>query len=574
MGSVLKDNLQELYYASHAPEAKIALIANWSGKRKRIYYAKRGWGRLWRFFYSITELVTGKDRRLEKLKTAVISTQILFQQQIAILQQALNLYQAYLQKASNEYPVKERDFFAAREIIRKWDPSTAPFVKMIEKLLNPRLEKILKYCFGDLTTEQYAALFPSPPKDILRACKRVIDLEGVSRGPLPLAVFKKVFRGKVLNKIDDKVLSRWIKEIDRHPNSTQYVHRGIAAIAFLNTKKIAEETVSRLNPALLEVVLEDKGCKAFEQVDSRHLQWRAKFKEGSKILFKNTEIVLGKEIYPSSAEVDRTRVFFITDRPQQVVLMANNQAILGIRMLRQRTENDFGIEPAQLLDVSEDGLMALMERLQPLNTKKFPGVGKNLSSEDVLVLKAVEELFKLFVNKEITPLDFSSSSLMFDQNFRLKSLKQMKKGPFDFNALEKFALQWAAGNGINFKLLMENSGMTTHPIAKFYYDSIQNGVQGNAKAPEELEGFFKIKDSKVIERSVALAREAQALHQQVLNKARELYPDRDPKELSKLVGAAIVSSHKVSGAAGILLPHLEQEALKYIKIDFQLGSGL
>lgn len=562
MKTLLRDNIQELYYASNAPSGRIAIIANWSGKR--LYYANQGWGRMWRWIYRIAEWVSGQDRRLEKVKSAVINTQILFQQQIAILLQALNKYQEYLKKVSNEYQVNEKDYFDAREKIRKWTSSTAPFVKMMQQSLNPSLKRLLSCCFGDeLTSEQLAALFAPPPKPILKACKRIIDLEGISQGPLPLAVFKKVFRGKVLNAIDNKVLDRWIRKIDKTAKAPQYVHQGISAIAVLNKRK--KNGVERpLNPCLLEKLLEDRGCKVFEKEDPRHLTWRSQLKEGDKLPFKKDEIILGKEINPSPADLDYNRVFSIANKPEEVALIGHNQAVLGIRFLRQPTGNDFDIESAQIQDVSEDGRIALMDRLLPLNMNKWNSTGVELSPEDAISVKPLIEMLKKFVSKNITPSNFNPNSLMLDKQFRLKSLKQMKNGPFDFNALEEFAKQWAAGNMTVFKHLMHDSGLSKHYTAKFYYESIKNALKGDTTAPEDLGGIFKINDPSVIERSDALVRDVRILQQKILMQARELYPSANPKTLNNAIASAIIMSHAASGVVSVLLPGIDQDVLEFL----------
>lgn len=564
MGSILNANIQEIYHATQASDRKVALVASWSGKQ--IFYAKKGWGRFWRWIYRVAEFLTGKDQRLEKLKKAMVLTQALFKKQITIVLQALHKYQTYFRNASNEYPVDENRVFGSRDILRKWNPSTAPFVRMMEESFSPRLEYLLRYCFGkDLSSQQIYDLFATPPKDLLRTCKHIVDLEGVSRGPLPLAVCKKILRGKVLNGIDNKKLDRWVKKIDSYPDSTFFAHRGIVAIAQLN-KKIGNEEAenNHLNASYLEICLEDRGCKTFNQEDSRHLLWRGQLKQGQKLYVKDVEVILGKEINPSAADLDRTRVFSLVNYTDKVLLIAHNRAVLGIRQMRQRNGNPFGILPAQIEEVSEDGRIALMERLFPLDAKKWTSK-EVISAEDAHALEPLIELMKSFEAKNITPSNFSPSSLMLDAKFQLRSLKPMKSTLFDFNALEDFVSQCAAGNDVVFKHVMCRSGLSNHDAAKFYYESIKGAFQGEATTAEDLGGIYRIKDPKVIDRSAGLIKEVLDLQKKVLAKARTLFPDTDPKIVNKAVMHAIYGCHKVSGAAGLLRSSLEESVLHYLK---------
>lgn len=562
MDTILKDNIQELYHASCRPGAQpLSLIANWSGSR--IYYSNRGWGRVWKYFYRLVEAIAGKEFRLEKLKQAVIITQALFSRELIHVQDAAEKYQNYLYQLSNNYPVQEADVFEARKTIREWLPATGPFVKAIQTNLQPKLELLFRYCFGDnLPTEVIRELFASPSEKSLRCFKHIIDLEGACAGALPLPEIKKVMKGKIISPLDKKVMDRWINKIERNDLSVTPVHRGIKALSQVNMKKDSEAVP--LDPALVEQYMEAHGSAVFRKVDLAHIAWKKSLRPGDKLSSNGSEVTLANEINPSASDIDKTSVYALVDNPNQVLVIGQNRAVLGIRNLNQKKGNAIGIEAAQFDMISSDGRWALMERLLPLKAKKWVSVN-TLNPEDQPSVDALVELLKRFISKNQTPTNFDPNAIMLDVKGVLKALKPLIMQPFDFNALEEFIIDFSAENKLIYSHLMKSSELSSHKVGKFYHESLKSAFKGDQTAPADLAGIYRIKDPRVIDKSLSLVKEGLQLEKKICAQMRELFPQYEGKVIKEKVSKALLAMHLESGSGGFFWPTTAKEVAEVLK---------
>lgn len=499
---LLLHNFQEIYHAIQSSSSNsLPLVASSSGTY--IYNAKYGWGRIWSWYYTIVNILTGHDRRLDSLKKAILKTHAIFLNQIEILRPSLESYGQYLKQLSGGYAVKENDFMSSREAITCWNRATKPFITSIGTIqhpIHPRLTSLFNYCFED--KKDPSEVFSISSISQAAVFQKIIDLEGYCGAPLPLMVFKKILKEKLINSIDHKEVSRWLKRVDQASVSVDILHRGLSAIA----------SQYQFEPAILELFLLEKGCSILMQSDPKQLHWRQQLCTGAVLYEEQNsvdeiKVVLGNEINPSRAKIDCHRVFTISNDPQKVAVIPINRSLLAIEQL-QKNDSWLKIETVRYEYISKNGKFALASRLRPLNSFKWSSAEGIMSSEDIPLVEKLTEIVRECIKQNQTPLNFIPKTLMFDDAYNLKTLKPLSKQPFDFNLLEEFVKDCAGGNNIVFQYIMKQSGLSMHSTAKFYKEVVRNAMAGDETSIEDLAAMYRIEDPKVVDRGIALVKEA------------------------------------------------------------------
>lgn len=568
---LLRDNFQEIYCAIHTSnQISLPLVANYSGTR--IYVSTQGWGRLWTWFYHFTSWLIGNDSRSDKLQRAMIHTHVVFQKQVALVNVHLNEYQKYLEQAGKGYAVKESKVSNARHAITNWNAAIGPFIKMLQTLPDPIMQKLLLQCFEKIfLKEEITNLFFPLTLKALFTCQKIINLEGITQGPLPLFTIKKILKGKEIDTLDQKTMDKWIKKINKSSVSASKLHQAIMGICMHYEKSFNLETavsklnkgVKKLDPLLLEIFLEDKGCTAFQKSDPKHIQWQQCLEKGSKIMYSDPkeELILGYEVRSNVLKADNTHVFQIENNDKLVAIIAQNKVVLPIKQRRQM-EIGFGISPASFLSISPDGKFALMEHLNPISSYKWISTNECIVPEDFPILNALANLLKELVKRNQGLSNFSPNFVMFDKEHHLKAIKPMLKQPFNFNHLENFAWESAAGNLTIFKFLMTTSGLAAHSASKFYYEIIKSALKGDMVSVPDLAGIYKIGDYQIVERADKLAKDVLLLRQELFSTIQKLIPSLNAHLLDTKITEAILSCHKVTCAAGFLCPSLAADVIE------------
>ena len=494
---LLEDNFKEIYHSVKYPSKHpFPLTANYWGTR--VYDSRYGWGRVWRWFYQIVEWATGNDWHLKTFKRAMLYTHAVFQLELVKVQKALSHYLEYLKKCGKGYSVPEAHYFSARECLTKWNRATKPFLKMLQ---TTSLEKYFpKHVVSELPVSSYcSSSIPALP-----VCQKIIDLEGRAGGPLPLAILKKVIREIPPNTMDQKDLDRWLIKIEKKTIPGNAVHKALQALILFYTKNKEGKRMHQENLASLEGYLEDRGCHVFQQNDAKHLQWRQSLEKGTVLPLNLSEIILGEELFPKISGSDKTRAYTVEGRNDVVALIANNCMALPLRNLRMKKEKHPGMEPALFLDQSPDGRVALLEKFKAIGAHKWTTQDNLISKEDRPIIEILSKMIQGFIKQGITPSDFSPSYLMLTEKMELKFLKPSSKKLFDFNAIEDFIFECAAGNHFIFQELMVKSGMSSHASAKFYRDAVSNVLNGETTDSDDLAGIYRITDPKVVDRAAIL----------------------------------------------------------------------
>ena len=476
----LRHNLQEIYGAirtSTSPQTE--LVANSSGSY--IYSSSNVWGRLWRCYYALVDLFLGADARGNALKKAVNRTHTLFLEQLELVKPFLEQYQNYLRRLSSDYPIDEADYMVARNTLRRWSESTQPFVNLI-KHLPSRIPD------SWLITNQFKSVLPVTQE--IKRCQRIIDLEGETGAALPLMIFKKVLKGKVLNPIDHKQFDQWVKKVNQRDVSVNILHKAIAALA----SQFQTEYVP------LESFLFEKGCKVFLKPDPELMKWREQLVFGAELHDGEDVYILGKELLKPSLAMKHLRVFSVVNQPHLIIVVPENRVSLALMNQNQKTI--MGIESTQYRKIVGDGQYAIMERWNPLSSIKWNSIGECISAQDLPIARQLAAIVKLQIAANQTPKRFNPDLLIFDDQYRLKSLQPIEIGPFDFNALEEFVKVSASGNSTILKFLLKESGLSIHPVAKFYEELNLNIDQDTSV--EDLSAIYGIVDPKVVDRGLVI----------------------------------------------------------------------
>lgn len=545
----VKDNFREISHAIYRNNEKLSLVANFSGTR--IYDSGCGWGKIWQWFYSIVECLAGRGIWLSKLKTAILNTHAQFQQKLPLISAHATQYARYLKKSCNGYAVNENDFFAARKAITEWNHATSRFIKIAANPKQVKLSQLFNLCFDHASAE----VFSFPEYRALKRYQKIIDLEGFTNGPLPLGQLEKAFLGKMLNESDQSVLKKWVRKINLSSCTVRQLHAALRAIQ----EELTQPGEERPNLGKMELCLEEYGCTLFKQPDPRHLHWRNQIQPGVQI---DSEFILGEQIGKKPVGFDEFKIYDVDNYEDLVLIIGHNEAVLEMRQIKHSREN-YAIEPVQFLGLDTRGRWAVMEKLQPLNGQEWTS-HTTLTRGDRQRSEKIVNLLKWLVEEEQTPQNFSPYTLMFDQNFQLKSLKPTLPGDFDYNALEDFAFQYASGNPIVFQHLMEASGLSRHQTAEFYYEVVEYALKGEAFDIDDLGGIYNVTDQKVIDRGLSLQTDILQIRRKCCLEILKNNPQEDPQKIQNQVNDLLFKCYKKTKAAGLLWPTLQSEVMSLV----------
>lgn len=560
--NTLQGNLQEIYHAAKMSAShQIHLVANPFGTR--LYYSSQGWGRMWRWFYMVAEtFFNQRGLRISKIKKAVLYTYALFQKNLKLIQENSSCYQNYLIKTSQGYATNENELFLVRKNITLWNQATRPFVKAAINEQREIIEKLFRFC-QIKPAEQNTPIFAYPQFEMLKQCQKIINLEGILNGALPLEIFEKISKNKRLSDSDFKDLDKWIKKLNQSSCSVRIVHQAIQAIiAIINSQN--QENSDQADLIRLESMLDKRGCTLFQQDDAKFLQWRNTLAKGSKLILDGKEITLSDQLGRKILGNDRFLSFSIVEMPDFVVLTGNNEAILGLKKSQHLPENGYGVEPIQISEIYDRGRWTLVERLKPLNSYAWSS-SNTLSNQDQFFSKPLVHLIKWLIQQKQTPDYFTPKYLMINPKQQLKSLRPTTKKEFDFNALEDFAFQCSSGNLTIFQHLMEASGLYNHLSTKFYHEVISNALKDDKSHPEDLAGIYNIDDPKVVDRAVKLAHDVLMLKQHCCFNILEKHPEKKVQQVEQSVNKAILRCHQENRSAGTLWPTLLESVLASTK---------
>jgi hypothetical protein len=222
------------------------------------------------------------------------------------------------------------------------------------------------------------------------------------------------------------------------------------------------------------------------------------------------------------------------------------------------------IESAKILSVSDDGRMGLMERLEPILMLSWNSQ-KDISHEDMPMLKALAELIKKLIKENRTPYPLSPHLLMLDQHKHLKPMQPLHESAFDFNAIEHFIKEASNSNLTVFTHLMTSSGLSEHGTAKFYFHFISRTLFKETPAADELAAIFESSDSKVVDRATSMAKELKRLEDDIFTQFLIQHQDLDISALKKTLKNVILDYFKQTKTFSFLWPTMKDDILMNLK---------
>lgn len=553
--TLLKDNFQELYSSLHtSSDRQLNLVANYSGTH--IYNSTKGWGRFWRLFYRLTDLICHNNLRLNKLKEALIHTHDIFHKQLPILQIHLDNYLAYLKNASSGYLTNENQIHPDRNAIITWNSATSPSLKFFKKLQHKKIRGLIHACFGNKTSNP----FTTPVTAQVKMCSRIISLEGISASSLPLEILKKVFKQKSTHALEIKGLKKWIHKLNKQASHLNTISKGLCSLTRFFNRHTDNQVKSHYAPETLFLFLKTHGCTVFGHNDQKQITWRTKmWKPGSILSQGQTVFKIGKPLCHTSLSTNNTLVFDLPDLPESIALIPPNRIFLTLARAEKETSS---ISSARIIEIMDGGRWALIERLWPIHSIPWKSTNIPLASDDLPKAHALVSLMKVCMETASTPRDLSPANIMFDAQGALKSLYPTPRYPFDFNALENFAYRSAAGNLAIFQYLMDNSGLANHAIAKYYMAIATSTLKKEAVHIANLGGVYRIGDSKVIDKAASFAKELSLLHSKITTTLQEKLPEYDPETLEKQVADTLLSHYRNNRTASFLWPTLAKSVIK------------
>lgn len=550
----LEGNLRSIYrVVKSPPHEDLQLNSNFSSTT--ITVSKNVWKRI-----LPSDKAESTAKVPPKVAKALVNTHNLFLSRLHEVEGDFENYKTYLTRCGKGYSPKESEREAcltSRRNITAWNRATSAFVKLMQSQDYPKLENLLKSAFPRLQNPDLLQLFaPVQAVEIAKA-QKVIDLEGVTAGPLPLSIFKKIMKEKPLNALEEKEVGKWAQKVNRSQVKLKHLHRALDYLA----KFYGKESKTHF----LESSLQDHGLTIFQQEDPKHMKWVSGIKSGTKVRMKDREIILGEEIHPKHLRRQKTHVYHIEGEPGHVAVISCNSEILILRDLKMHETRQV-LKPVLILEVSEDRKVVIMEKCEALSSLKWTSSAEGISLQDAPTLSLIAAFLAKLVHEKQTPMHFSPDYLMLDGQGELKILKPGIRGDFDFTAIEEFILNCSSGNASVFQYLMAESGLTKHPAAHFYEDLIQTALKEENISAEDLAAIHLITDPKIVDNATALIDQITALKKTVLSQLFDAFPQKDPKSIGKSVNESIISIQKAKKCCGILWPSIAQEILSAFNV--------
>jgi len=508
----LSSNLQELYSAVHRDEPIPAkLVANPWGSR--VYNSTKGWGRLWRWFYSFIGIVYKGNLKQRALTKAMLKTKQLFETHLTLVQENGKKYGEYLEALCKNKKHDTSKLKSVRKGLVDWVEGVRPFVKLVYAGKNKQVETLFQEYYGSCPRRPFTC--DQAVLATLKNYQRVVDLEGLFHTDLPITVLAKLSTGEKLKDEEEKHLKRWIKKFNKSKENRgiREIHKTLLAfVQFLKADKKAKLT-------RLELALVDRECKVFLERDKKHIKWRDSLKPGDTVRCKGKTIVLGKELGEKKpSKKNKNVVFAIKGDPSKVVVVGINRAVLR---LKRRLAKNHGIlfHTAKYEKVDASGSLALIERLHdPIDGYAWTSIrGKPISYHDQGIAFTLAKAIKWLIEQERTPYYLSTKYLMYDRKRLLKSLKVPLEREFDYLTCEQFAFDAANKNYEVFKYLIVHSklrpssndqNLISYQYAGFFKTVVRHALDGNKTKISDVASIRKITDPKIVDRGEKLYKEA------------------------------------------------------------------
>lgn len=577
---VLKGNLQELYAAfnccskGQAPQ----LVANWNGT----HFYREGvgvYGRLWSWLYILMDhprlsFLGYNASKQQKLQITAKYTSQLFSQFQKQDFAAHADYEAALVELCKGAQVPESRLSAARLELTSWHSAVTPWIKFVTNDQSGVIVQGLKQLSAEEpSTLSFMTELALKGAVHVRHLNKMIALESRLQQSLPVLLLYKMAGGLALDKLEKEEAKKFCRKINKLKDAIKVRDFDIILYRLVDLFKKARKDLGHLAPstiqqpdlATLELALIDHDCRLFLQKDEAYLQWRNSLKRGDKLYSGRHTYTLGRQIgRKSKPEEDRNIVFRVAGDRSIVLTFGVNRALLGIKSKIGR-EHSWGLKSVKYLRIDRRRRFAVMPRChQSLSSIQWKS-SHQLLAEDEAALVPIARLLHWFIEQEKTPLNFSADYLLFNKKGRLKCLKVVLEGPFDYNALVGYVIKCSNGNYLIYRLLIEP--LLEHRYADFYAAIVENAAQDVPYDVVNVAAVHYIPDDGIIRQGQVLQEQIVALKMSCQKRLVREFDVSASDCLASAVQNAISSCYNEGCYVGFLPPSFEQEVIDNLLSD-------
>lgn len=496
----LNSNLYEMHL-SLTNKTHGELISSPIGNR--LYVKNRGWGRLWKLFFIIIDLLFGPDFKIKKLRKSIVLTQKTFQNEFSKAKQSVQKFQkGIIQILEEDRNFLEKEFQYNKWQIHRWNSISLYFLNSLQSKTKNSLELVLnRYSVNS----SFRKILKDKLLKDFKLFQKIINLESSLQKATPFLVLRKLSQDKILSSANEDEIKAWISHINKNIKkiSIRKFHHSLQAIVqFINEKLCTPYTV-KAGISRLEYELAKRDLKLFKEPDIKHLQWRKHLTSGCKIVINGKEIVLNEEIGFIKGRDDHNKIFSIENDENQIAVIGINEAILGMKA-SIATYLSWGIRPATWLEVSEDGRFALVEKLKtPLSSVNWKS--RNfLDTEDLKKMIPVINQVKWFIEQNSCIENLSVKTLMYDKDGILKSTKPTIQSSFNLPKIIKFLKNFSQKNKIIYQDLIQKTGIVQHRYLSFFDEVVEKTLCGDPLSIQDLAAFHRIICPYTIKKAIKL----------------------------------------------------------------------
>lgn len=527
--------------------ARIDLVVSIFG---RLYDPACGWGKFWSCFYSVLiccrvfpcfrRLVLFiEEFRQKKTQKAVGDfftnyETLQKEMQTDLIKIRRCLYATFTANADM------RECLPEMQRIKKIHGMIYPFIKLMQRHRERTPTLFQNFAVGPFTVHEDFSW--------VREIYHLTHLIDLSEGNVPLHEIANLWRavdGKETKERKEKNEKEKIEKNEGEQKIQEWLNRtfhsspslplnvwqrkwikGIRAITWLeNSCKMEKDrydyaTLSRLSTIMQGIFLEsgcsrracgDKKCNRAFEPESNHLLWRSQLREGSPIPFNGKQITLGAPIDPKpNADF---AVFNVMHRRDLIARIGTNRLQLEYMRygLERKEFSNFPIRPVKCVELDRHGRVALFERVVMLDQLTWEAESKEkfeMTEKDKRKANLIgETIAKIISDPDYSPIPLTVHSLGFDSTEdSLVATRPLKRGAFDFDAVEEIFSCICKENAEIFKYLMEKSKMRDFKIAKFYQWIVRETLAGKTIDVGESTKIFGIANysKKIIENGNAL----------------------------------------------------------------------
>lgn len=530
---LVSHNFQTIFAFAHAEhENPVELIPSIFGHE--LHCSTMGKGRLLKVIYSIIALFAGQNYKQARFLAAIAATKRSFEE-IDHFRHAFHddIFEDYLHYTFCGTPghYSEGDVAAAREEIKKFYLATYPLLKLVKKQSNSKLNQFLTNYFQDQNKNKPTPFLNFRSFKTIKDYAKIMAMEGLIGGELPLNLFQKISISENADHIDyfpvDKTtIDKFVKKVQQAKKEGSFqievLHRGLKGVI----RHLKDHDECKRDLKHLEMTLIHEGCIFLEEFDVKHLAWRKAIKEGDALIKpgesfyyldkddKEIPFIVGKQLKGIKKVEDLHLVYEIIDTEtskvceDKLMLIAPNKWTLEYDDF---IKGESDSQTPETLYIHPTGKYAIVERLPYAvgNIQWKSELLGNLSDEDRKFVEPLKGLIQLFIDKGKTPQTFKMDYLHFDDQYRLKTIKEfIESDGLDYMALEEMAFNLAHGENLPvYQELTEplrNDEWCTKTLTPFFIECIQMAFKSHPLKVEAVARGKSIENSAIIERAQKL----------------------------------------------------------------------